>query len=351
MSALVCKNCGSGKVVDYFHLRNSPLLHNVLNNRQEDALKAERIDCDFILCSDCGFLFNGDYREVVYDDSYDNDQSHSSVYNSHLMEVSAYIQSYLSLESSIMEVGCGNGAVLANLAKAGFLNVLGFDPAHPSDTKYIQKNYWRKDGRQYDCIILRHILEGIDDFNGFLSDICESVKYTGFVYLELTNARVLVENSSTTNLYHEYRQYFCEYSSAYALRRNGFYVHYIRHFMGGEILGLIAMRVRQSLPISPKLEILKKYKNMFIWGISGRSIHFLTHYSLGCDIIRYGVDIDPHKQGMYIPVTGQEIISPRECMELHPDCIILLNANYLEEVRGLFQYQVDILTRTDLYHD
>jgi len=349
VNVAVCKNCGATAVRRYFHLRNSPLLQNVLSDRQEAALKMERLDCDFLLCPDCGLLYNNDYRKVLYSDTYDNDQTYSGVYQTHLGEVSRHIAENLRPGGSVLEIGCGNGAVLAHLAAVGFSDLAGFDPAHADDTPYIHKAYWRKSSKRYDCVILRHVLEGIDDFKRFLSDVTESIAETGFLYLEVTNARVLVEHSATATLYHECRQYFCEYSAAFALRQNGFFIHHAKHLMGGQILGIIARRVRQPSAKPARLEKLGNYKKIHIWGMSGRSIHFLTHHSIGEDIIHYGVDINPGKQGKYIPITGQKIISPAACVALQPDCIILLNANYLEEVRKLLPYPVDILTEEDLY--
>ena len=351
MDIPACKNCGGAGVGHYFHLRNSPLLQNVLSERQEAAFEVERVDCDFLLCPDCGLLYNNDYREVAYSDAYDNDQTCSAVYQAHLRDVSGRILEHLRPGGSVLEIGCGNGAVLSHLAEAGVADLAGFDPAHDAGLPYIHKSRWQKDARRYDCVILRHVLEGVDDFRRFLSDVAESLQESGFVYLELTNARVLVEHAATANLYHEYRQYFCEYSAACALRRNGLYVHQAWHFMGGEILGLVAGRVRRRRAEPARLEKLAKYKNPHIWGISGRSVHFLTHYAIGEDVVRHGVDIDPEKQGRHIPVTGQKIISPAECVALKPDCIILLNACYLEEVRRLFPYPVDILTGDALYRD
>jgi hypothetical protein len=93
--------------------------------------------------------------------------------------------------------------------------------------------------------------------------------------------------------------------------------------------------------------VLRKYKNVHIWGISGRSIHFLTHYAdFGVDL---GVDVDPRKQRRHVPFSGQRIVSPEECVASRPDAVIVLNENYAQEVAAMFPYPVVILTAKDFY--
>ena len=289
---------------------------------------------------------------MVYDGGYNNNQTCSGRYTTHIIDIASYLLSYLQPDDSVLEVGCGGGALLCHLFHAGLSNISGFDPAYAGNRSFIKKKHWKKEANCYDAIILRHVLEGIDNFKNFLIDIADSVTNSGIIYLELTNARVLEEKSLTFNLFHEYRQYFDEYSIAFALRQCGFYIHETRHYMNGVILGLIAKRVHKNLPCTPKiLKKLQKYKNIHIWGIAGKSIHFLTHYSLGVNIVRYGVDIDQQKWEKFIPITGQKIISPSECVELKPDCIILLNENYFDEVKETVSFPVDILTNKELYYE
>ena len=53
----ICKNCGA-LGIEYFSVRNSPRLQNVLCDDQQKALFAERMNCDFYICPHCGLLFN-----------------------------------------------------------------------------------------------------------------------------------------------------------------------------------------------------------------------------------------------------------------------------------------------------
>ena len=48
-----------------------------------------------------------------------------------------------------------------------------------------------------------------------------------------------------------------------------------------------------------------------------------------CD---YVVDINPHKQGKFIPGTGQEVVPSEFLKEYWPKVVIIMNPNYREEI-------------------
>jgi hypothetical protein len=51
------------------------------------------------------------------------------------------------------------------------------------------------------------------------------------------------------------------------------------------------------------------------------------------DSIRYVVDINPRKQGMYVAGSGQQIVPPAFLQHYQPDLIIMMNPIYTEEIR------------------
>ena len=58
---------------------------------------------------------------------------------------------------------------------------------------------------------------------------------------------------------------------------------------------------------------------------------------------RYGVEIDaivdinPSKQGKFIPITGIEVISPDQFMDRYHEGteIVVMNRNYLDEIQSM----------------
>jgi 2-polyprenyl-3-methyl-5-hydroxy-6-metoxy-1,4-benzoquinol methylase len=344
---VICGVCASARVRKYFQVRNSPGLQNVLYDSEEAARSAPNSDADFWLCEECLLLFNASFEEQHYSTAYNNDQSSSAVYRAHLLEVADLLKGQLQLDDRIVEIGCGNGALLRQLHEQGYTDLEGYDPAHAGGLEFVKCEYWRSSGQPFDALIIRHALESMADYRGILAAAVADLDKHGMLYLELTNARCIVERAATLNLYHEYPQYFSEIAISRLLEQLGCYVHEIRHFFGDEMLGIVARRKQWHLPGRLNVSKLGKFKNIYIWGISGRTIHFLTNYSIGAETIRYGVDMDPRKQGKYIPGTGQKIVSPEACIAGSPDAVVVLNENYVDEVARRFSKPVTMLTYRD----
>jgi hypothetical protein len=68
-----------------------------------------------------------------------------------------------------------------------------------------------------------------------------------------------------------------------------------------------------------------------LWGSGSKAVAFLT--TLGVhDEVKHVVDINPHRVGKYLPVTGQRIVAPAFLREYRPDNVIIMNPIYLREV-------------------
>jgi hypothetical protein len=83
-------------------------------------------------------------------------------------------------------------------------------------------------------------------------------------------------------------------------------------------------RVKQSLD---------KGKRVVMWGAGSRGVTFLN--ILKDPRIEYAVDMNPRKQGMYVPGTGQKIVEPRFLLDHQPDYVILANSAYENEIREI----------------
>ena len=80
--------------------------------------------------------------------------------------------------------------------------------------------------------------------------------------------------------------------------------------------------------------MLDEGKRIVVLGAGARGLTFLGIFRniFSDQRIEYAVDINPHKHGMYIPGTGQKIVSPEFLQEYRPDFIILANPAYGKEI-------------------
>ena len=68
-----------------------------------------------------------------------------------------------------------------------------------------------------------------------------------------------------------------------------------------------------------------------VWGAGSKGVTFLNAMNAGEEIVAV-VDINPRKQGKYVAGTGQRIVPPAELRALQPDFVIIMNANYRDEI-------------------
>ena len=75
-------------------------------------------------------------------------------------------------------------------------------------------------------------------------------------------------------------------------------------------------------------------KRGVVWGAGSKGVTFLNATGAGEEIVAV-VDINPRKQGKYVAGTGQPIVPPAQLADIRPDFVIIMNANYREEIGGM----------------
>lgn len=98
--------------------------------------------------------------------------------------------SNINLNSKILDVGCGAGAILYDLVEIGFKNSLGIDPYLPSDIYYknglkiLKKNIFEIDGI-YDLIMFNHSFEHIAEQLQTLVKVKELINNDGTLLIRV----------------------------------------------------------------------------------------------------------------------------------------------------------------------
>ena len=68
-----------------------------------------------------------------------------------------------------------------------------------------------------------------------------------------------------------------------------------------------------------------------LWGGGSKAVALLTSLDAGGTVLA-AVDINPHKHGTFLPVTGHPVIAPAALTDLAFDEVLLMNGAYREEV-------------------
>lgn len=205
----------------------------IFQNRMFDSAK-EAIACpkgDILLAQSqlTGLISNVLFQPelLIYDENYQNEQAVSERFKSHLDEVVELITPHFR-NRDVIEVGCGKGFFLQKLRAAGYM-VTGLDPTYEGhDESVIRKFYGPELGLRADGIILRHVLEHIQDPVAFLRLIRDSNAGRGTIYIEVPCFDWICAHRAWFDVFYEHVNYF---------RLDDFYAMFGTVYSAGRVFG------------------------------------------------------------------------------------------------------------------
>lgn len=335
-----------------YRLDHIPVFQNVLYASQDEAIKAIKGKVELSL-HDYGYVFNAAFDPALaaYNPHYHNEQHHSGNFVSHLQEVIGCLNLGEIHPKKILEVGCGKGYFLEMLRAKGY-DTIGFDPTYEGDASYIIKDYYSEKygSMQADLIILRHVLEHVPDPFTFLEMLVKANEGKGFIFIEVPSIEWIIGKKAFWDIFYEH----CNYFSLNALA-SFFSACKQDVFFGGQYFYVLAplhtLTTNNFRQESPHGEIQsnsfqffeeqkQKWKKHFehpatraVWGAGAKGNSFLNQVDPEQKNISFVVDINPEKQNKFIGGTGHPVIAPRKIAACRIEEMIIMNENYLEEVK------------------
>lgn len=325
----------------------------VLQNRTFETAEAARASAtgDVILVQDeaTGLVYNDafDPSKLVYDADYQNEQACSGVFRTHLDEVAASIDRHLA-GRTLIEVGCGKGAFLELLRDRGYA-ITGIDPAYEGDNPDVIKAPFEAGlGLSAEGIVMRHVLEHMQDPMAFLRAIAAANGGRGIAYIEVPCLDWICQHRAWFDIFYEHVNYFrlrdfprmfgCVIDSG--------------HVFGGQylyaVVDLTTLRTPRAtaddlmrMPAGFTAGIDNALRRMTdgsrrnaIWGAASKGVIFATHLIRRGVTFDLAIDINPAKQGRFLPVSGLRVASAEEAETLLApgDNVFVMNSNYLDEI-------------------
>jgi hypothetical protein len=333
---------------------------------------AQTTDISIVWCSQCHFAWNVSYDKHKVD--YASDKiievnRFSPRYRSHLEAASQQIKNAIgSPLKTVVEIGAG---------ACDFLKLFPEVPTRiaiePSDELLMNddasitaiKDYFDGARHHYpaDLLVFRQVLEHIDQPREFLLDVlrglCKATSPSYF-YIEVPNAGKTFSDRRFYDIYYDHCNYFTVKSLNRLLEACGLTVCEMRLAMQQEIICVIASTetldaALVALGLDDEVEEmisivrghLAQQRKVLVWGAAGNGTNILNTLNLGSDLIPFVIDKDQNKQGKYIPITGQRIISPAEAVEFSPEVVLIMSQFHRLEIgaecRALFGNGVVLL--------
>jgi len=113
-----------------YSVNDLPVQQNRVYEDLREAVNCPRGNLTLVHDDSTGIVYNASFTPdlIVYDEHYQNEQGHSSVFLQHLDQVAEVILRHFE-GKSILEIGCGKGLFLKRLRMRDF-SVIGIDPAY-----------------------------------------------------------------------------------------------------------------------------------------------------------------------------------------------------------------------------
>lgn len=338
---------------DLYSVEDLPIFQNRMYASEHEAIHCPKGNMRLVEDLDTGLLYNLHFEpdQMVYDEHYQNDQSSSSIFLSHLDEVAGIIGRTMQSEL-MLEIGCGKGRFMDLLLDRGF-NIIGVDPTYEGDSDRVIKSYFTKElNLRGDGIILRHVLEHIQNPFDFLCMVRDANGGSGKIYIEVPCFDWICSHNAWFDIFYEHVNYFREtdfhrmFGTVYESGKvfSGQYIYVLAELSSLQRPVYDPQHAAQctagffsqqpELPAAPS-----QHQRRIVWGAASKGVIFSLMSKRRGQPVDTIIDISPAKQGRYIPATGLRVHAPDAVLPTIPDGSIVhvMNSNYMDEIKAMSQ--------------
>ncbi len=388
-----CRHCQAELRLPFLDLGHAPPSNAYLS---EAALRGPEtwFPLRILVCESCWLVQTEDHagREALFTDDYAYFSSFSSSWLAHSRRyVDAMIGRFgLGKDSMVAEIAANDGYLLQYVKDAG-IACYGVEPtastaqaARDRGIDIVQRFFGvelgdelTESGRAADLIAANNVLAHVPDINDFVSGFAALLKPQGVATFEFPHLLRMVQEGQFDTVYHEHYSYLSLTAVSRIFTANGLSVFDVEHLSthGGSLrvfaqrldtgkhetsaevartldeeqrAGVAtpdfyacfqqqAERVKNDL-LAFLVELRRGGKRIAAYGAAAKGNTLLNFAGVRPDLLPYVVDLNPAKQGKYLPGSHIPIVAEARLREDRPEYILILPWNLKTEVSEQLAY-------------
>lgn len=384
----LCRFCQNKLNTIFADLNMAPLVNNYIS--QEKKFHAEMTYPLIVyVCDFCKLVQTLDFNasNEIFTQDYAYFSSYSNSWLEHCKDYVNMICTRLKLDKSshVMEVASNDGYMLQYFKAKGIVH-LGIEPCKSVADAAIAKgvntkiDFFTEDLAkalpQSDLICMANVLAHVPDINDFMAGIAKALKINGTVTIEFPHVLNIIKYNQFDTIYHEHYSYLSLLFINTLFKKHGLKVYDVEEIpTHGGSLRVYACHERNDIKISHSVtavldkeillgldtvEIYTQYsekvkatkrsllavlidiksqgKSIVAYGASAKGNTLFNYCGISTDFIDYSVDLNPHKQNIYLPGSHIPVFAPDKIKETKPDYVLITPWNIQNEIIKQLEY-------------
>ena len=353
-----CLVCGDSDAKFIYESNNENLARYGFLSKADNLVSYQHgLDQKIAYCEKCQFAWNTkfQYSKIKYDSGQIIEAGNfSKRYIEYQKTSAANLKKIMGFVTDVVvEIGAGAGIFIKEFEAKRKVAIEPSEEAGQIDKSIeVYNEYFTKEKFNFsaDLVVMRQVLEHIQDPINFLKEIKKSFQHSHdlYIYIEVPNSTLTFRFGRFYDYYYEHCNYFSINTINFLANQLNMEVVDLSTAMDGELIAfLLTTKKTNALKIKEKLDenratIFNELKikqlagkRIIAWGASGNGVQILNNLDIDTKSIPFIIDSDKNKQGKYIPGTLQKIISPMEARDYNPDVILVLTQFHKKEIGSL----------------
>jgi len=382
-----CRGCGAELTLTFLDLGMSPIANNLVESKQSNH-QNKIYPLRAMTCEKCALVQLSEVipKETMFPASYTYFSSYSSTWLEHSKAYTEKMISLLQLNQNdlVVEIASNDGYLLQYFVNSN-IQVLGIEPASGVAKTAIAKgiptliNYFGEStavelaqGKKPKLMIGNNVLAHVPDIHDFIKGFSLLISDEGIITFEFPHLLNLIKKTQFDTIYHEHYSYlnvsallpiFAQYGLR-VINVEKLLTHggSLRIFIAKNISGWVLhesvqatideesqydprdLKIYKSLQretegikhdlLSELIKCKKEGKSISAYGAAAKGVTLLNYCGISNDLIDYVVDLNPNKQGKFLPGSKIPIVDINVLVTKPPNILLVLPWNLSMEIKS-----------------